>query len=149
MPDLSAIDEWIQPLERFVVLLYDRTSTEEVVNRARKQLCSKKGRAIVGLPPTLAALIEHTKRAAYQAGHCWAQMMTPAPKLPSPNHWGWKKKPSGGWSVIWTALPEASEACRELLRCGCKNDCKRGRCKCRKVSLQCTALCQCGGQCSE
>ena len=100
MPDLSAIYEWIQQLERFVVLLYDRTSTEEGVNRARKQLFSKKGRAIVGLPSTLAALFEHTKRAAYQAGHYWGQMMTIAPKLPSPNDWGWKKKASGGWDVI-------------------------------------------------
>ena len=79
-----------------MVLLYDRTSIEEGVNRARKQLFSKKGRAIVGLPPTLAALIEHTKRAAYQVGHCWGQMITPASKLPSPNDWGRKKKASGG-----------------------------------------------------
>ncbi|KAG0720995.1 hypothetical protein GWK47_047344 [Chionoecetes opilio] len=57
MPDPRAIDEWMQPLERFAVLLYDRTSTEEGVNQARKQLFSKKGRAIDGLPPTQAALI--------------------------------------------------------------------------------------------
>ena len=149
MSDLSAIYEWIQQLERFVVLLYDRSSAEEGVNRARKPLFSKKDRAIVDLPLTLPGLIEHTKRAAYQAGHCWGQMMTPAPKLPSPNDWGWKKKASGGWDVIWTNLPEASEACRKLLCCGCKIDCKRGRCKCHKVSLECTALCQCGGHCSE
>ncbi|KAK0131219.1 hypothetical protein N1851_034085 [Merluccius polli] len=46
--------------------------------------------------------------------------MTPAPELPSPSEWGWNKKSGGGWSVTWTTLPEASEACRELLRCGCK-----------------------------
>ena len=108
MPDLSAIYEWIQQLERFVVLLYDCTSTEEGVNRERKQLFSKKSRAIVGLPSTLAGLIEHIKRAAYQAGHCWGQMTTPAPKLPSPNDWGWKKKAYGGWDAIWTTVPEAS-----------------------------------------
>ncbi|KAG0725800.1 hypothetical protein GWK47_037891 [Chionoecetes opilio] len=84
MPDSRAIDEWMQQLERFVVLLYDRTSTEEGVNQSRKQLFSKKGRAIDGLPPTQAALIQHTKRAVYQAGHCWAQMMTPAPELRHP-----------------------------------------------------------------
>ena len=147
MPDPCAIDEWMKPLERFVVLLYDRTSTEENVNQARKQLFSKKGRAIDGLPPTQAALIQHTKRAAYQAGHCWAQMMTPAPRFPSPSEWGWNKKPDSGWSITWTNLPEASDVCRELLRCGCKTGC-RGRCKCQKAALRCTALCQCGGQCS-
>ena len=75
-----------------MVLLYDCTSAREGVNRARKRLLSKKGRAIVGLPPTLAVLIEHTKRAAYQAGDCWGQMMTPASKLPSPSDWGWKRR---------------------------------------------------------
>ena len=118
------------------------------MNQARKQLFSKKGRAIDGVPPTQAALIQHTKRAAFQAGHCWAQMMTPAPELPSPSEWGWNKKPSGGWSVTWSSLPEASEACRELLRCDCKHGCK-GRCKFQKASLPCTALSEWGGQCSE
>ena len=28
MPDPRAVEEWMQPLERFVVSLYDRTSTE-------------------------------------------------------------------------------------------------------------------------
>ncbi|KAJ8050253.1 hypothetical protein HOLleu_03387 [Holothuria leucospilota] len=71
MPDPCTIDEWMQPLERFTVPLYDRMSTEEGVNQARKQFFSKKGRAIDGLPPKQAALIQHTKRAAYQADHCW------------------------------------------------------------------------------
>ena len=46
MPDLSAIYDWIQQLERFVVLLYDCTSTEEGVIRKenRKQLFSKKSK---------------------------------------------------------------------------------------------------------
>jgi hypothetical protein len=70
-PDINAIDNWIEPLERFVVLLYDRTSTQKTVNQACKQLFTQKGRAIDGLPPTQAALIQHTKRAAYQAGYCW------------------------------------------------------------------------------
>ncbi|KAF3849995.1 hypothetical protein F7725_019714 [Dissostichus mawsoni] len=39
---------------------------------------------IEGLSPTQAALIQHTKRAAFQTGHCWGQMMFAAPELPSP-----------------------------------------------------------------
>lgn len=147
-PGISAIEDWMQVLERFVVLLYDRTSSQESVNQARKQLFSQKGRAIDGLPPTQAALIQHTKRAAYQAGHCWGQMIVAAPELPSPSDWGWKRKDTGGWEVNWTTLPEAAQACRELLKCGCKKECSKGRCKCAKASLQCTALCHCGGLCS-
>ena len=42
-------------------------------------------------------------------------------------------------------LPEASTASRELIHCGCKKGCT-GRCKCKKVALKCTALCQCSGE---
>ena len=128
-------------------MLYDRTSSYESINNARMDLFAKKGRDISCLPPTQAALMQHTKRAAYQAGHCWAQMMVAVPNLPSPGDWGWQKRETGGWEVYWTSLPEASEACRELLHCGCKKGCRK-RCKCKKAALQCTALCQCGGLCS-
>ena len=29
--------------------------------------------------------------------------------------WGWKRKDTGGWEVHWTTLPEATQACRDLL----------------------------------
>jgi len=66
------------------VLMYDRTSTEMKVNEARKQLFSRKSKPIDGIPPTQAALVEHTKRVAYQVGHVWAQMFVAVPNLPSP-----------------------------------------------------------------
>ena len=94
------VSEWMELLERYVVLLYDHTSSQTLVNQARKNLFTLKGRAIDGLPSTKASLIEHTKRAAYQAGHCWGQAMVAAPELPSPGDWGWKRKETGGWEVI-------------------------------------------------
>ncbi len=42
-PDISVINDWIEPLERFVILLYDGTSSQESVNQARKQLFTQKG----------------------------------------------------------------------------------------------------------
>ncbi len=48
-------------IERFVVLLYDRTSTCSNINLARKKLFSKKGRSLEGLPPTQAALEQHVR----------------------------------------------------------------------------------------
>ena len=147
-PTLQTIKEWLGQLERFVVLLYNRTSSQQSVNEVRKQLFTQKDRSIDGLPPTQAALIQHIKRATYQAGHCWAPMMIAAPELPTPSEWGWSKKAEGGWEVCWTTLPEATQACRELICCGCKKSC-RGRCKCQKAALQCTALCLCGGLCTD
>ncbi len=142
------VDNSMKSLERFVVLLYDRTSNQDSCNQEHKQLFTQKGRGIDGLPPTQAALIQHTKRAAYQAVYCWAQMMVAAPELPSPGDWGWSRKDTGGWDVCWTTLSEATKACRELLRCGCRKGC-RGQCKCVKAALQCTALCHCGGLCAQ
>ena len=70
-PDANTINEHFQQLEDFVV----HTSTDETVNEARKHLFSQKGRSMDNLPPTQAALVEHIKREAYQAGHVWAQML--------------------------------------------------------------------------
>ena len=55
-------------LERFVVLMYDRSSLCATVNAARRQIFTKKGRPVDGLPPTKDALLQHTRRATYQAG---------------------------------------------------------------------------------
>ncbi|KAK3877041.1 hypothetical protein Pcinc_018220 [Petrolisthes cinctipes] len=62
-------------LKRFVVLLYDRTSSQEYVNEARNHFFTQSGRSIEAMPPTREALRQHIKRAAYQAGFCWGQMM--------------------------------------------------------------------------
>ena len=41
------VENWLSPLERFVVHLYDRTSSQAFLNEARKQLFTQKGRAIL------------------------------------------------------------------------------------------------------
>ena len=71
--------------------------------------------------------------------------------LPDPNEWGWKYDEGNRvFTISWMTIPQASAICQELVRCGCNKEkgCK-GRCKCRKVSLPCTALCKCGGDCVE
>jgi hypothetical protein len=94
-----------------------------------------------------AALIQHMGIAVYQAVYCWGQKFITTPTLPSPDEWGWRQVDKI-WEPRWTNLPEATDACRELLRCGCQKACT-GRCKCLKAALACTALCQCGGQCGQ
>jgi len=39
------------------------------------------------IPPTKAALEEHVKRAAYQGGHAWGQVLLPASELPPATSW--------------------------------------------------------------
>ena len=131
-------------VERFVVLLYDRTSGIMNVNDSRKYLFTQKARSLENYPPTLEALKQHIKRAIYQS-NCWNRALFYQQELPNPADWGWKKG-STGWEPLWTTLSEASQACYELICCGCNKGCSRW-CKCVKAALKCTALCHCGGEC--
>ena len=143
----SVTEQQIKSLQRFVVLMYSRTSSLSSVNEARQALFAQGTRTIQNIPPTEAALIEHIKRAVYQGGHVWGQALVPIQLLPSPSDWGWEPSMQG-WKPKWTVLPEASKACQELVHCGCKKAC-RGNCKCTKASLPCSALCMCGGNCHQ
>jgi hypothetical protein len=101
-----------------------------------------------GLPPTEAALFQHTKRAAFQSGYCWHRSLQPQQSLSSPSEWGWVKNDTDGdWKPLWTTIPVVADCCPELLKCGCKKGCSK-RCKCSKAKAKCTALCNCDGQCN-
>ena len=148
IPTLNVLDYVMPTLERFVVLMYDRSSTCTTVNDARKEIFAHKGGPIEAVPPTADALLQHSKRATYQAGFCWAYCLIPAPRLPSSSDWGWQKGPDQLWEPQWITLPDAPQACQERLKCGRKVE--KGymqRCKCVKADLPCTALCKCGGEC--
>lgn len=137
----AVTDEDMQVIEEFVVLMYDRSSSYKEVNEARLDLFARKQRSYDSIPPTSAALKEHCKRAAFQAGHIWGQSLLCSPILPSPSHWGWHQK-DRTWLPHWTDLPAVAKSCQELTRCGCKKECS-GRCKCFKSGLTCTPLCGC------
>ena len=137
-------DEDIQVLERFVVLMHDRSSATTSVNEARLDLFARKQRAYESIPPTQAALKEHVKRAAYQAGIVWAQATDPQPDIKSPADYGWVKD-GDTWRIFWTTLAPIAASCQELTKCLCKKDCTR-RCKCFRSGLVYTELCGCGCQ---
>ena len=90
-PSLEDVKDAMPVLERFVVLMYDKTSNCLDVNSCRRNLFVKRGRAMDALPPTSAALLQHSFRAAYQAGHVWRQSLIAQQQLPPPENWGWKK----------------------------------------------------------
>lgn len=48
-------DDAMAAIERFVVLLYSRTSTAMLVNKARQELFSRNARTLESIPPTQAA----------------------------------------------------------------------------------------------
>ncbi|CAC5371326.1 unnamed protein product [Mytilus coruscus] len=70
-PTIDAEDHYI--LERFVVAMYDRFSDIYKIDKARLELFVRKQRSYDSIPPTEVALIQHVRRAAYQAGCIWGQ----------------------------------------------------------------------------
>ena len=128
-------------LEKFVVIMYDRSSTATGVNNARLDMFARKQRPYQAIPPTRSALLQQVKRAAYQAGCVWSQSTLRQPETQSPADWGWAKN-GDLWNVVWTTLPPIVESCQQLTKCGCKSDC-HGRCTCYRLGLFCTALCSC------
>ena len=140
-PQDRVYEEQCHALEQFVVVTYSRTCLHQTINKARQVLFAQGNKNNENIPPTQAALAQHIKRAAYQAGHVWGQALEPMQELPSPAQWGWQQSPEG-WSPKWIMLADASKACRELISCGCKRAC-HGLCKCTKANLPCSALFSC------
>ena len=137
-------DTDLKALERFVVLMYDRSSSATGVDEARLHMFARKQRPYDSIPPTHAATREHAKRASYQAGVIWGQATCADPDIGSPADWGWMKTEEM-WKAFWTKLPPIGSSCQELTKCSCKKGCAR-RCKCLHSELACTAPCNCACQ---
>ena len=57
-------DNEVDILDKFVVMVYDRSSTATGVNNARLDMFARKQRPYKAIPPTRSALFQHVKRAA-------------------------------------------------------------------------------------
>ena len=101
-PTVGVVEEAMPILERYVTIMYDRTSTCMKVNDARRDLFTRKGRDIEAIPPTSDALRQHAKRSTYLASHCWGNSLVPSPLVPCPSEWGWVKVANDMWAPLWT-----------------------------------------------
>lgn len=70
-------------IQRFVILMYDRTSDVGDINECRKVLFTKKTRSIENIPPTKAALLQHCNSSIYQGGIIWGKSLVGHQTLPS------------------------------------------------------------------
>ena len=125
------LQEVMGTIERFINLVY-RISTSTDRDQARRKLFAKR-RNVQSIPPTKAALKEHVKRAVYQGGHVWGQMLVSTPELPSCK-WGWSKASEGHYEPFWTCLPDAGQFSYEHISCKHKKGCVK-QCKCKKSCL--------------
>ena len=71
----DSLDSNMKMIKRFIIILYDRTSSEDEVNAARKVMFANKGRELDKIPPTRDALVQHSRRAILQASFVWHDML--------------------------------------------------------------------------
>jgi len=143
-PQLNENDSRFQKIERFVILMYSRTSISTSVNEVRMNMYFSRTQNIENIPPTRNALFFHTKRALYQSG-VWSRCLDAQQNLPSPKGFGWKENDDAvvKWIPYWMSQSEASKECREFIKCSCKAACIPSRCTCKGADFKCTLLCKC------
>ena len=145
--ELNEEDAKFKIIQRLVILMYSRSSSDMEVNQARMNLYATR-KHIERIPPTSNSLLFHVRRSIYQCG-IWSKCLLAHQSRPSPQNYGWQKAigPDAKWNPLWMTEKEASKECREwLVKCGCKKSCNKS-CTCKAASLKCTLFCSC--QCKE
>ena len=131
-------------LQRYTVVIYSKNSNVEFVDEARMESFCHGNKTMENIPPTADCLLQHARRAAYQAS-VWTTSEHPLQGRPTPESWGWTwNECDKKWAPVWITQPIANKACLELVKCGCQS--KKGcgaRCSCKKANWSCTELCKC------
>ena len=107
-------DADLQKLETFVVFMYERPSASSGVDKSRLEL-------MIQFHQFRAALKEHAKRAAYQAGIIWGQTIVSNPETSNRANWGWTQT----GETLQITLPPITTSCRELTKCSGKKGCNQ------------------------
>ena len=81
---LNSNCENFRKIERLIVLVYDKTSASLSINQTRRELFRLKNVTMESMPPTQNALLQHTKRAVYQAS-IWVTSTQVHQMIPSPS----------------------------------------------------------------
>ena len=87
---LDTDSQYFHRLERFTVILNNKTSNLACVNEARMELFCQRNRPVESIPPTKDALLQHLNRVTYQAG-IWTTSELTEQNRPSPESSGWKR----------------------------------------------------------
>ena len=130
--------------EKFVIFAYC-TKTDDDLDEFRFELFQRlSANELRNLPPSVAALLLHILRCAYQAGWVWGNTLTQYPP-PPPESWEWRLHQEQlhiRWTsdAVHTDLEHAIGICRcRTLKCNPRN--------CSKSNIKCFAFCVCTRKC--
>ena len=137
------LPEPVQPLERFVCLVYKLNRGPYLLPQARWELFKTRNLESEMLPPTRSTLLPHIQRTSCVCSMNKAYVTTHPPEHPMEEH-GWEKKEeSSQYTIVRCVQPPAPKAVLELIKCECKSSGCSHNCSCRKNRLPCTPLCKC------
>ena len=132
-------DEIIQAAEKFFIILYGGRGFNDI-DKLRAHLFDK-AVSLENLPPTKDALLQHIKRAHYQAA-VWRQAYLSECDIPEPENMIWCSKDDEIKPILMTLKP-VPFSCIQLASCTCKTNCNSKKCSCKKSDLPCTSACAC------
>ena len=133
-------------IEEFIRLLYSVSETSLGADRLKKFQKSTDD-DLRKLPPSREALLQHTKRACYQAGYIWQECLEDLP-LPDPKLWGWHFDEVQGLIPLWLSALSPVDIETFVTTCGCKTA-KCDSCKCASAGLTCIRMCVCNRACEQ
>ena len=125
-------------VETVFVVVYGG-GAENINDQREKIFCHRNSNPEL-IPPTQNALFHYCQRAIKQV-FGYQQIVAKWSKAADPLEFGWKKLEKR-LVPLWMSIPEVSNVCRELIKCGCQRTCGNA-CTCKKNRLNCTALCKC------
>ena len=138
----SDFDSLARSCEEVVCALYGYAHNN--INDVRYAMfCSKAGDSSQ-LLPTRDALLQHIRRANYQAA-IWHRALEAQPNVPNPSSHGWLVNGNGHLVIQWMTQPPAPHDLLKLISCNCRSSCSTRRCSCVRGSLPCTDVCGCAG----
>lgn len=139
--EFSSAESLLADVEPLVCKLYGSPSSTRVNDARFTMFCSKAGNE-QAIPPTKQALLQHVKRANYQAA-IWKRADKAMMEAPAPVGHGWVME-QDELSVLWTTADMAPPDVLKLVKCNCsKKKCVDQRCSCLRMQLKCTNLCSC------
>ena len=138
----TTVFKLFKKLNKFTCLLYSMQAECSSVNDLRyEQFRLKKGEVhSAQLPPCEDSLMEHTKRANYQAA-VWKHCIVQNPSIPKPEGHGWQFN-KGLMTPKWISGAPAPNSILDFLSCDCKKDCNSQKCSCISNKLKCTPMCK-------
>ncbi|KAG0710563.1 hypothetical protein GWK47_002454 [Chionoecetes opilio] len=102
------------------VIIYNKTSNLDSVNEARRESSHRRTGQWKRFPNARSPSAAHTARSlpSWNLGNSDQCEQKP----PTPEGFGWTlESATKTWRPVWSNLPVASQACSELVKCGCKS----------------------------